>query len=119
MINKEDMKPGLLVWWSGGRYINRWSCPAIVTAVEDKWFKVRTLDNFKETGQLKMNEVPDSDKSIRSEMRLCTLDEVHNYFKKHKRNFEDAVTEKTRALKDAQKRLVEYEEKIGPFLKTL
>ncbi|MFW5888551.1 MAG: hypothetical protein ACOCVY_02430 [Patescibacteria group bacterium] len=111
MINKEDMKPGLLVWWSAERYMNAWSCPAIVTEVEDEWFRVRSLDDFKEI---------DLDKDVRtSEMRLCTLDEVKDYFKKRKRGLEDAVTEKTRALEDAQDKLAEYEKKTEDFLKTI
>ncbi|MFH1508893.1 MAG: hypothetical protein ABIE68_01900 [bacterium] len=119
MINKEDMKPGLLVWWSAERYMNTWSCPAIVTTVEDEWFRVRSLDDFKETDRLKMNDSPGSDKSCRSEMSICTLDKVQDYFKKRKRGLEDAVTEKTRALKDAQDKLAEYEKKIEDFLETI
>lgn len=120
MVKKEDMKPGTLVWWSAERYMNSWSSPAIVTVVEDEWFKVRSLDDFKETDQLRMDDIPGMDKSVRtSEMRLCTLDEVRDYFKKRKRNLEDAVTEKTRALKDVQDKLAEYEEKVKSFLETL
>jgi len=120
MVKKEDMKPGALVWWSAERYMSGWSCPAVVTAVEENWFKVRSLDSFRETDQLRMDDISDIDKSVRiSEMRLCTLDEVRDYFKKRKRSLEDAVTEKTRALKDAQDKLAEYEERVKSFLETL
>ena len=116
MIKKEDMKPGVLVWWSADRYMRSWSCPAIVTAVTEKWFRVRSLDDFKETNKLRMNDVPDFDKSPRTfEMRLCTMDEVQEYFKKQKRDLEDEVYHKKRALKDAQERLHEYKKRVESF----
>ncbi len=119
MVRKEDVKPGLLVWWSAERYMSGWSCPAVVTVVEEKWFRVRSLDDFKETDPLRMDDVPSGDKSVlTSEMRICTLDEVKEYFKKRKRKFEDTITEKIRDLKDAQDAMAGFEEKAEAFLKT-
>lgn len=119
MVRKEDVKPGLLVWWSAERYMNSWSCPAVVTVVEEKWFRVRNLDDFKETVPLRMDDVSGGDKSVlTSEMRVCTLDEVKDYFKERRREFEDTITKKIRGLKDAQEAKVGFEEKAEAFLKT-
>lgn len=119
MIDKEDMKPGLLVWWSAERDMNSWSCPAVVTAVDRKWFRVRSFDDFKERDQFRMDDSPGLNNCARSEMSICSLDKLQDYFKKRKRNLEDAVTEKTRELKEVQDKLAEYEEKTEDFLKTI
>ena len=119
MVKKEDVKPGLLVWWSAERYMSSWSCPAVVTAVEGGCFRVRSLDNFKETAPLRMDDVSGGDKSVlTSEMRPCTLDEVKDYFKERRREFEDTITEKIRDLKDAHDTMAGFEEKAEAFLKT-
>lgn len=116
MIEKKDMKVGLLIWWSAERYMNEWSCPAIITAVGKTWFKVRTFDNFEETEQLRMDDIPNLDRSCRtSEMRICTLQEVQNYLRDRKRYLEDCVIKKSRESKDVQDKLKTYEEQIKIF----
>ncbi len=120
MLKKEDLKVGLLIWWSAERYMRGWSCPAIVTEASDKSFKVRSLDDFKETDDLRMEDDPEGlpykDESSRKEMRICTMDEVKEYFKKSMRVMEDKVTENQRALTDAQSNLTEYQERVKDFL---
>ena len=120
MIKKEEMKPGLLVWWSANRYMKSWSCPAIVTVVDEESFKVQSLDDFKETEPLRMNDIPNLDKSVRNtEMRICTTEEVLDYFKNRTRHLEDIVISKTRELKDAEDQLAEYQKKTEKFIKNL
>lgn len=117
MIEKDKLKVGLLVWWSADRYQMSWSCPAIVTEVTEEWFTVKSLDDFKETKPIRMDEEPGLDKSVRNtEMRICTLDEVKGYFNERTKGLEDKVARAQKVLNDAIMSLYDFSAKTKAFL---
>jgi len=99
-------------------YSRSWSCPCVVTQVneEEGTYRVRSLDNFKETGPLRIEGHPELAPSSLSEMRVCTAEEVREYLKKQARELEDALTSAKRAEDDAQGRLDGYIEKSEKIL---
>jgi len=113
MIERKEMREGLLVWWSADRHFREWSCPAVITIVAENHFKVLSFDDFKETDWLRIDDIPNGDKSVRTtEMEICTLREVQDYFKERMRDLEDRVTKKVRELEDAKNKLTELQRNI-------
>lgn len=129
MIEKSKMKVGLLIWWTADRTFKEWDCPAIVTKVTRKFFKVRSLDDFKETDNLRMDDNPDPrfDESCRTtEMRVSSVSEVEKYLKENIQNKHEAIRAKGKAIKEAKaslaentKALTEYEQSVQSFLAEL
>ena len=115
MIAPEELKVGLFVWWSAGRHFSSWSCPCVVSDVGDKSFRVKSLDNFMETEDLsKVRTVEDP--GVLHEMRICTLEEVRQYFMGQLREKEDEVIKAQRTLEDRKRGKDVYEAKIKVFL---
>jgi len=102
MIEAHELRKGLLVWWTAERYMSSWSCPCVVTEVAEGHFRVRSFDDGKETGPLRMHDVPGGDPSSRHEMRVCSKTEVRRYFEDRKRALEDRATKARRAVEDAE-----------------
>lgn len=119
MIQKSKMKVGLLIWWTADRHFKAWDCPAIVTKVTKKYFKVKSLDDFKETDNLRMDDDPDPrfDKSVRTtEMRVSSVSEVEEYFNKRIKSKQTTIKEAKASLAENKKALTEYEQTVESFL---
>jgi len=114
MLEKKDMKKGLIIWWVAERIMSGWSCPAVITHVGRKSFRVISLDDFKESGELRMND--EADQSSRHEMRVSSLEEVKEYFKKRERQFDDLIQKKKRDLADAEENLRDFKERARKFI---
>lgn len=120
------MKVGLLIWWTADRTFKQWDCPAIVTKVTRKFFKVRSLDDFKETKNLRMDDDPHphGDRTSRTtEMRVSSVSEVEKYLKENIQNKHEAIRAKAKAIKEAKaslaenkNALTEYEQSAKSFL---
>lgn len=82
-VKKEDLKVGLLVWWTAERYMRGWDCPCVVTYVnhEKNHYKIFSFDDCKESGDLLIERPEGGDKSSLTEMRICDTEEVGKYFK--------------------------------------
>ncbi len=129
MIEKSKMKVGLLIWWTANRTFKRWDCPAIVTKVTRKYFKVRSLDDFKETENLKMDDDPHPHGDLASrttEMNLSSVSEVEEYLKNNIQKKHEAIRAKAKEIKEAKaslaenkKALTEYEQSVQSFLAEL
>lgn len=115
-IEKEKIKVGLLVWWRAERYSSGWSCPCIVIRADKKHFRVMSLDDFKETNDLRLDDRDPHGKSGVEEMRICSIDEIREYFKKRDRKFEDGITELNRKLKDTKEEQEDFRLKSEKFL---
>ena len=115
MISVEELKVGLLVWWTSERLVDEWSCPCIVICIEDDSVTVKSLDDFREA-YLYLSDGEFYEDSLR-EMRICTIDEVRQYFKEQLRNRSDALTGKRRELKDLEEETSSYKEKVEKFLR--
>ncbi len=126
MIQKSKMKVGVLIWWTANRTFKKWDCPAIVTKVTRKYFKVRSLDDFKETDNLIMDDDPHphGDLSSRTtEMRLSSVSEVEEYLKNNIENKHKALRESAKEIRAAKtaltkdkKAVTEYEQTVESFL---
>jgi hypothetical protein len=126
MIKKSQLKVGVLIWWTANRTFKKWDCPAIVTKVSRKYFKVKSLDDFKETENLRMDDDPHphGDLSSRTtEMQLSSVSEVEKYLKENIQNKHEAIRAKAKAIKEAKaslaenkKALTEYEQTVESFL---
>lgn len=117
MLEIEDMEEGLLVWWRADRaFGSSWSVPCVVTHLDtDKGsFRVRSLDDFKETGYLRLHDAVDE--TSRREMRVCTLDDVREFFKRRQYASEDRLIKLRRELKDYEERVSDYKNKVDAFL---
>ncbi len=117
MLDKKDLQVGALVWWTADRIFKSWSCPAIVTQVKKKSFKVRSLDDFKESAPLRMDD--DMDQTSRREMRLASLEEVCCYLRDQMRVLDEACAKREQADDQAKRRYDEYLAKVGQFLPEL
>lgn len=110
MIEKDEIKVGLLIWWSAERLTKAWSCPCVVSHIEGNRFKVTSLDDFKEVEDLFLQG------PCLREMRKCTINEVKDYFKGSERARQDAVTRKSRELADAEEELRIYKQRVAEFI---
>jgi hypothetical protein len=117
MVEQSELRVGLLIWWEADREFSEWSCPAVVTEVTEDWFKVRTLDEFKETEPLRMND--NGDETSRREMRVCGIDEVKKFFLEKNREFEDSLTETKRRLEDLETEKANFASQVEAFLATV
>ena len=119
MIKREEITEGLLLLWGvDNSYNDEYTCPAIVVEVEENWFIVRSLDDFRESDCIRIDEVSNLDENVnKSKMKICTLEEVQEYFKKRTKKLNDIVTKKTKELERAKKTLNEYQENVEAFLK--
>lgn len=127
MIKISDIKVGALIWWKTNRDSDcrAWDCPVIVTTVTKKGFRVKSLDDFKVSPELSMNDgqkfmIPTS----RKEMRLCSLEEVKEYFEKNISDKKNRASEVDKSIKSMQAKLrtfkagiIKYEETAVDFLK--
>jgi len=111
MIEVSDIRVGLLVWWTANRDFSSWSCPCIVTEVNEDTFGVKSFDDFEETNSLRMHDIPGGDPTSRYEMQVSNLKEIKRFFEDRKRTLEDQVTDARRDLEDAQKELSSYQQK--------
>ena len=118
MLEKRDLKVGALVWWSrsSDRYAE-WSCPCVVTQVSRKSFRVRSLDDFKETKDLRMDDAMDT--TSRREMRPCNLEEVEEFFEKRKLGLEQRVLEVKAAVQKLERERDTYIEKSKKFMEQI
>jgi hypothetical protein len=114
MLEKKEMKVGVLIWWSAERYTHSWSCPAIITRVGKKSFDVVSLDDFKENKDLRMND--EVNKTSRHEMRPCSLVETIEYLKRVECALTEFVSKKKRDFLDAKDKLREYKLQAKKFL---
>ncbi len=110
MVSIEDLKPGVFVWWSAERYMRSWSCPAQVTEVQKDSFKVRSLDDFKESGPLRMHD--DVDESTRNEMRLASPAEVREFLEKRVNSLARGVDSHKKDLATAEEYLSRYKKTV-------
>jgi hypothetical protein len=77
-ITKKAISKGVLVWWSRSYDFD---CPGVITNVIKTTFRVLTFDDFKESGDLQIEDIGQGSLAS-SEMRLCSVSEVETYFKK-------------------------------------
>lgn len=119
MIKREKITEGLLLLWSTNNYDDEYTCPAIVIEVEEDWFRVQSLDDFSGSDCISINSISNLDKNTRkTEMKICTLEEVREYFKKRTKKLNDIVIKKTNELERAEKTLDKYQKNVEAFLKT-
>ena len=111
MIKKEDLKVGLLVWWTRNGDWSSWDCPCVVTYVniEENWFRVLSFDDMKETEhELAIDE---SDKTSLSEMKIVTVDDVVEYFDDSNKDSKGKISELESKIKK-QKKIIKINNKI-------
>lgn len=117
MLQAKELRVGLFVWWNAGRYMSGWSCPCIVTTINrKKGFRVRSLDNFRETDWLRLKDIPDLDRSSLHEMRECSREEIEQYFETTTQGLRNEVTTIKGRLVAAQRRLAAYKKQVDEFL---
>lgn len=112
MINQEDLKPGVFVWWSADRYIHEFSCPCVVTVVNENTFSVRSLDDFRTHHSLRMHDESNDKPSNRGEMSLTTAAEVRRYV-------QDRLATLQERARKATEELDGYQDRAGMFLARL
>jgi hypothetical protein len=86
MIKKQDLKVGLLVWWSRDGHFSDWSCPCVVSKVDmqNNTFRVISFDDFKECDDLLIKRPSGGDASSLTEMELISLKEIEAYFREQR-----------------------------------
>ena len=93
MIEVNDLRKGLVVWWTADRGLRSWSCPCVVINVTKGYFKVKTFDDFKESESLRVNDMPVGDKSCRHEMVICSKERVAKYLQDYRRKLSNGIAE--------------------------
>ena len=115
MLQAKELKIGLFVWWSAQD--GAWSCPCVVTAINKRrGFKVRSLDNFYESGWLRLKDDPHFDKSRLHEMQECSREDIEQYFKTSTQELRNKVVTIKSKLVAAQKYLAVYKKRVSEFL---
>lgn len=116
MLEKKALKPGALIWWTsrGEAFQADCSCPCVVTHVDKKSFRVRSLDDFKETSDLRMDD--EVDLTSRREMRPCTIAEVVEFLERRELELEQRVLAANTELQKRERERNEYADKVKKFL---
>ena len=80
-LTEADITQGKFIWYSGRTSVIGWTCPAVITRVDDnaKQFYVMSLDDMLEQTQPYDFELTKHSPTSRLSMRPATLDEVDNY----------------------------------------
>jgi predicted ribosome quality control (RQC) complex YloA/Tae2 family protein len=113
MLENKDLKAGQLIWWAD----EFWSCPCVIVSVGDLSFKVESLDNFRESGDLRIDAV--SDRSPRGNMRTCTVFEAEEYFRERKRELKKQLRDLEDKVLELKEKKANYERRADEFLATL
>jgi hypothetical protein len=89
MIEPEQLKVGLLVWWKFRGCNSAWDCPAVVTKVDTRknHFRIKSFDNMKETGDLFINRPPGPGWDRLALMKITTEKEVLAYLSEKENSF--------------------------------
>ena len=112
-MQAKELRVGLLVWWSN----DSWSCPCVVTAINRKrGFKVRSLDNFRETNWLRLKDDPHFDKSRLHEMQECSREDVEQYFETTTQKLKNRIATAESELVAIRKHLTAYKKQVSEFL---
>jgi len=77
MITDDQLKPGLLVWWTSYHGFNSTSCPAVITEVSNGQVTVISLASF-----VKMTSSTFSldEDSVLLDMEICSKEKIRNFF---------------------------------------
>jgi hypothetical protein len=116
MIEISEMHKGLIVWWAAIRSVAGYSCLAVVTEIKPNSFRVRSLEDFKISRPLSLNDVPGRNPSPRNKMYVASEQEVRDYLKTRAQHLADQVTTAQRRFTVARKRLRRYETNGEQFL---
>ncbi|MGC9611003.1 MAG: hypothetical protein ABSE68_02170 [Minisyncoccia bacterium] len=117
MIEIQQLKKGLLVWWKAERTSRSWSYPAVVTLAAKDHFKVMGFDDFKESDELHISRDLTKGDDCRQEMTQCSFGDVVNYLKDRETTLEDVVIKKGRELTTAKNNLQSFKKKSKAWAK--
>ena len=112
IISREDIKLGLLFWWGVDDVGD--NCPVIAIEVKKKWFRIKYLDNCRESGHISTNL---SKNFHTTPVQTCSLEYAQEYCKKRMKSLDNLVTKKINELKKAKKTLGEYKKSVRTLLK--
>lgn len=98
----EHIKIGQILWYEGFTSMFSWSCPAIITQVDDtrKVFRVRSLDDMREQSQEYAFSVDDDHSTSRKSMRLVDTEVVKKYLVERKEIFRLSVKRARESLRE-------------------
>lgn len=118
-LTTANITKGTYIWYSGKTATSQWSCPAVITRVDDdaKVFYVKSLDDMMEQSQKYEFEVTKQSSWSRRSMRLATLDEVGVYLDKQEESLIEKVSMTRRVRHSASltlHRFREEREKLFP-----
>lgn len=91
MIKPEQLKVGLIVWWSN----DSWSLPWVITKVDNNnnHYRVKTFDTMDETVDLLINRHSGCDNSRLGEMEITTEEKILDYLSKRETSFKNKILE--------------------------
>ena len=112
MIERKQLRKGKLFWWAANGEIDRWSCPCVVTYVGKKFFRLMSLDDFKET----VNFEYGLNRPLK-ELRNCSLDEVETYLRDEICALQGVVDKDNKELAESKEALRVFQEKAKGILK--
>jgi len=83
-MKSEELKEGLIIWWTTDRPFKPWSCPGMITYLnhQENIFNVYVFDELEEIKDLKIVNPPCGccpDPPALSEMRLSSKEELIQY----------------------------------------
>lgn len=110
MIKPDELKVGLLIWWTSDRTHSSWSCPGVITKLdkEKNKYRVKTFDTFEETDDLLIERPAGGDPSSLHEMSLTTPKKVFEYLIEQERSFAERTTKLQAELDKAKQKSEDY-----------
>ncbi|OGZ05947.1 MAG: hypothetical protein A2845_04055 [Candidatus Lloydbacteria bacterium RIFCSPHIGHO2_01_FULL_49_22] len=111
-VTAEHVKQGAFIWYSGTTSMSRWSCPAVITRVDNeaRLFYVRSFDDMLEQSQAYEFDVTEHSPDSRENMRLATLEEVGVYLDKQEESLIEHVSMTRRVRKESTLTLHRFRE---------
>ncbi|MBY0538706.1 hypothetical protein K2P47_04920 [Patescibacteria group bacterium] len=113
-LTSENVTVGQFLWYDGTTSMSWWSCPAIVTKVDNKkkTFQVMSLDDFVEQGSVYDFHVDENSDFSRQTMRVVSLEKVTEYLQVRQRKLSTEVSDAEQALILAKGRLEEFSKAV-------
>jgi hypothetical protein len=110
-LRARHVKVGRFFWYDGHTSISSWSCPGVITQVDDKKkrFRIRSLDDMREQDQWYDFDVNEHSETSRQTMRLVPRKEVRQYLKKHEERHKQKLALSRTTLSATKKGLESFQ----------
>lgn len=111
-LTAEHVKQGTIIWYSGRTSMGRWSCPAMITRINDgaRLFYVTSFDDMLEQSQPYEFDVTERSSDSRKNMRLATLDEAGLYLDKQEESLIEHLSMTRRVRRESSLTLHRFRE---------